>query len=131
MTAFLPFMVEDYFDGGKREYIVSHVARGFDHPTFVPGVEVVYWNGMPTERAVQNNAHRFAGSNREARQARGVHTLTTRALRIAPPPDEEWVIVGYRTATGKLEELRVDWLVNPPLSSGVDPGVGADLAAAG
>ena len=85
---------------------------------------------MPIERAVMNNAHRYAGSNREARIARGVQTLTTRALRIALPPDEEWVIVGYRTAAGKLEELRVDWMVNPPLPSGFDADAGTELAAA-
>jgi C-terminal processing protease CtpA/Prc len=130
MTAFLPFMVEDYFDGGKRKYLVSHIAQGFNHPTFLPGVEVIYWNGIPIERAVMNNAYRYAGSNREARIARGVQTLTTRALRIALPPDEEWVIVGYRNAAGRLEELRVDWMVNPPLPSGVDADAGTELAAA-
>ena len=125
MTAFLPFMVEDYFEGGQRRYLVSHIAQGFSHPTFVPGVEVVYWNGMPIDRAVMNNAYRYAGSNREARIARGVETLTIRALRIALPPDEEWVTVGYRTAAGTLEELRVDWMVNPPPPS----EIGADSEA--
>jgi peptidase S41-like protein len=130
MTAFLPFMVEDYFDGGQIKYLVSHVAQGFNHPTFVPGVEVVYWNGMPIDRAVWNNAQRYAGSNREARHARGVQTLTTRALRIAPPPDEEWVVVGYRTTAGQHAEIRIDWQVNPPLPSGMDADVSADPAAA-
>lgn len=130
MTAFLPFMVEDYFDGGKRQYLVSRVVQGFNHPTFVAGVEVVYWNGMPIDRAVMNNANRYAGSNREARIARGVQTLTSRALMLAPPPDEEWVIVGYRTSSGKLEELRLDWMVNPPLPSGVDADAEANHAAA-
>lgn len=130
MTAFLPFMVEDYFEGGQRKYLVSHVTTGFNHPTFVEGVEVIYWNGVPIDRAVMNNASRYAGSNREARMARGVQTLTARALRIALPPDEEWVIVGYRTAAGKLEELRVEWMVNPPLPSGVAAEAEADLASA-
>lgn len=130
MTAFLPFMVEDYSHGGRRRYIVSHVAQGFNHSTFVPGVEVTYWNGMPIERAVWSNAQRYAGSNREARHARGVQTLTTRALRLAPPPDEEWVVVGYQTASGHALELRVDWQVNPPLPSTLDPESGADSAAA-
>ena len=35
MTAFLPFMVEDYVDHGKRRYLVSHVAEGFRHLGFV------------------------------------------------------------------------------------------------
>lgn len=130
MTAFLPFIVEDYFDGGVRKYLVSHVTQGFSHPTFKPGVEVIYWNGMPIERAVLNNAYRYAGSNREARLARGVQTLTARALIISLPPDEDWVIVGYRTSTGKIEEIRMDWMVNPPLPSAVDPDTGAGLKAA-
>lgn len=130
MTAFLPFMVEDYFEGAQRKYVVSHVTTGFNHPTFVPGVEVLYWNGVPIERAVLNNAQRYAGSNREARHARGVQTLTTRALRIALPPDEQWVIVGYKPTSGSLQEIRIDWMVNPPLPAGTE-GVeaGVDLAS--
>jgi Peptidase family S41 len=131
MTAFLPFMVEDYVDHGKRRYLVSHVAQGFSHPTFRPGVEVIYWNGTPIDRAVANNAQRYAGSNRDARHARGVRTLTTRALVIAPPPDEEWVVVGYRTTTGKLAELRFDWQVNPPLPASVDAQATTGRAASG
>jgi C-terminal processing protease CtpA/Prc len=131
MTAFLPFMIEDYFDGGKRRYIVSHVATGFNHPTFVEGVEILYWSGVPIERAVLGNAHRYAGSNHEARHARGVQTLTSRALKIALPPDEEWVIVGYLTAAGKLEEIRLEWAVNPPPPSDTeaktDPAAAATL----
>lgn len=129
MTAFLPFMVEDYIESGKRKYLVSHIAKGFGHPTFARGVELVSWNGIPIERAVMNNAQRYAGSNREAQHARGVSTLTTRALRIALPPDEGWVIVGYRTSTGDLAEIRIDWMVNPQLSSGdAGTGLGADDA---
>lgn len=128
MTAFLPFMVEDYYEGGKRKYIVSHITPGFNHATFVRGVEVVYWNGMPIEQAVLNNAQRYAGSNREARMARGVQTLTTRALRIAPPPDEQWVVVGYRTPSGQLKEIKLDWAVNPPLPA--DGGGSTDLKSA-
>ena len=130
MTAFLPFMVEDYFDEGKRKYIVSHVAQGFSHPTFVSGVEIIYWNGMPIDRAVWNNAQRYAGSNREASHARGVQILTTRALRIAPPPDEEWVSIGYRAEASQLEEIRLDWQVNPPLPSTVMTNAGSESAAA-
>jgi hypothetical protein len=118
MIAFLPFIVDDYNDAGKRKYVVSRVVQGFTHPTFVAGVEILYWNGTPIERVVLNNGQRYAGSNREARHARGVQTLTVRALRIAPPPDEEWVVVGYRALDGTLAELRFDWQVNPPLPSG-------------
>ena len=33
-------------------------------------------------------------------------------LAIAAPPDEQWVVVGYRTTAGRLEELRIDWMVS-------------------
>lgn len=126
MTAFLPFMVEDIYEAGKRKYIVSHIVPGFTHATFVKGVEIVYWNGMPIEKAVLNNAQRYAGSNREARLARGVQTLTQRALRVTLPPDEEWVVVGYRTGDGAVKEVRLDWMINPPLPSAAE---GAENAA--
>ncbi len=132
MTAFLPFVVEDYVQAdGRRGYVVSHVADWFEHPTFGAGVEVLYWNGMPIERAVLQNGQRYAGSNREARHARGVETLTIRALLLSPPPDEEWVIVGYETNAGERLEIRFDWQVVPSIASGVDPnsaGRGASAA---
>jgi hypothetical protein len=52
-TAFLPFLIEEYFEGGNRKYIVSKLISGFDHPTFKVGVEVLYWNGVPIDRAVE------------------------------------------------------------------------------
>lgn len=128
-AAFLPFMIEDYIENGKRRYLVSHVAPTVNHETFVKGVEVLYWNGVPIERAVLNHAQRYSGSNREARHARGVETLTSRALVVAPPPDEDWVIVGYRAGNGPMREIRFDWMVNPPLPAGHEDETG-DLAAA-
>ncbi|HEX8169587.1 MAG TPA: S41 family peptidase [Thermoanaerobaculia bacterium] len=127
MTAFLPFMVEDYVEKKERHYIVSHVAADFKHATFKTGVEVLYWNGMPIDRAVAAQARRYAGSNLDAQHARGVQTLTTRALIIAPPPDEEWVIVRYRTASGDEKDLRFDWMVAP---AGQVAGQFSDDAAA-
>lgn len=113
-TAFLPFQVEEYFEKKKRKYLVSHLVSGFSHPTFKPGVEVLYWNGVPIERAIELNANRQAGSNWAARLARGLEALTVRAMIVSPPPDEEWVIVGYRTPDGKQLELKQQWLVFPP-----------------
>ncbi|MFC1835090.1 S41 family peptidase [Thermodesulfobacteriota bacterium] len=114
MTAFLPFLIEDCYENKKRKYLVSHLMQGFDEsPHFVPGVEVVYWNGVPIERAVLNAANRCTGSNAEARLARAIQTLTLRALSVSAPPDEEWVVVGFRKSRGILREIRVHWVVIP------------------
>ncbi|MDX1541891.1 MAG: S41 family peptidase, partial [Geminicoccaceae bacterium] len=111
MTAFLPFLVEGFVEGGEWRYLVGHVVGGFDRPPFAQGVEITSWNGIRIERAVLLNADRFAGSNLEARRARGIERLTVRPLITSMPPDEDWVIVGFRTADGAEHELRVDWLV--------------------
>ena len=115
MTAFLPFLVEDYVESRQAGYLVLACARRVSaHPTFVAG------RGRLLERHADRarggeNAQRYAGSNRDARHARGVQTLTTRAFVFSPPPDEEWVIVGYGRKAEKLGALRLDWQVNPSM----------------
>jgi hypothetical protein len=131
-TAFLPFLVEAYFDGNPpvRHYIVTKVQPGFAHPTFQPGVTVTHWNGIPIERAVELNAAREAGSNADARHARGLEALTLRPMALTAPPDEAWVIIGYEAGGQKLE-LRFEWQVAepPPTATGAD--VDDPLAVAG
>ena len=118
MVAFLPFKIEDYWLGTgrarQRRYLVSHFISGFRHDTLKPGVEMLTWNGMAIDRAVARISDLHAGSNREARHARGVVGLTLRPLVTALPPDEQWVILGYRDLLGKLQELRQDWLIFAP-----------------
>lgn len=113
-VAFLPFMIADYIEDCARKYLVARVASDFSHPTFEPGVELLHWNGAPMRRAIASNAQRFAGSNMDARHARGVAAMTTRPLLRELPPDEEWVVVGYRSLAGKIEEVRFDWMVATP-----------------
>ena len=109
--ASLPFRVEVCTENGKQIYVVAGTATGFQHPTFKTGVELRYWNGMPIQRAVELAAGRHAGSNMEARRARGLAGLTQRPLIIAPPPDEEWVIIGFKAFDGSDQEIRLDWLI--------------------
>jgi hypothetical protein len=113
-TAFLPFLIEEYIEDGQRKYLVSKLIAGFTHPTFKPGVEVLYWNGIPIRRAVEVNAERQAGSNVAARFARGLDALTIRPMVRVLPPDEEWVVIGYRDLAGKKRQHKQDWLVFSP-----------------
>ncbi len=117
-VAFLPFLVEEYFEGRppRRHYLVTKLLAGFSHATFKPGVTLTHWNGVPIDRAVELNAEREAGSNLEARHARGLESLTLRSMLLSAPPDEEWVIVGYESG-GRNREVRFDWQVMPPASS--------------
>jgi len=122
-NAWLPFKVEAYWDGNRRRYLVTRVADWFTRGTFRKGVEILYWNGIPIERAVELAGARSAGGNLEARHAQGLLRLTARPLIILPPPDEEWVIVEYRTPRGRKHQIRVQWLVTalPPETDVVAP----------
>lgn len=134
--AFVPFMVEAFFEeeevDEQRRFLVTRVFTGFQEPPFASGVEIIRWNGIPIERAVEINGDRFAGSNQEARRARGIETLTVRSLVQSLPPDEDFVIVEYRTENGHVHELRVPWFIFSPDTSRV-AGLGEmpeDLAMA-
>ncbi len=123
-TAFLPFLVEEYFTGGAapaRRYVVTRLLPGFQDPHFVPGVELTHWNGVPIARAVELNADREAGSNQDARLARGLEALTIRPIGLTAPPDEVWVIVRYEN-NGQSRELRFEWRVfePPPCPTGIN-----------
>lgn len=124
-TAFLTFLIEEYFEDGEPRYMVSKIIKviGDDGSEVIPetfpetfkeGVEVLYWNGIPIRRAVELNADRQAGSNLAARHARGLDTLTIRPMIRVLPPEEEWVTLRYRTKNGEENEWTQPWLVFSP-----------------
>ena len=129
-TAFLPFLVERYVDpaDGGEHFIVTKVAAGLAHPTFVPEVEVLHWNGTPVRRAVEANARRQGGSNPDASFARGLDALTIRPLVRSLPPEEDWVVVTYRGLDGDQREIRLDWQL---AVAGADGSDGTGLGATG
>lgn len=113
-TAFLPFLLEEFYDdGGERHYIVSRLLAGFQHESFVPGVEVTHWSGVPIDQAVSINADREAGSNEPAQHVRGLDAMTVRPMAMSLPPDAEWVVVGYQS-DGQDLEIRLPWRVFRP-----------------
>ena len=114
-VAFLPFDVEEFFDNKKPRWIASHFVQGFSPQDFLPGVEILSWNGTPIARAIDVIANQHAGSNLAARHARGIQGLTIRPLRRSLPPDELFVQIGYKDLNGTERELRQEWLVSPPL----------------
>lgn len=122
-TAFVPFLVEDFFEedeeDGPRRFLVTRVFDNFSEPPFGLGVEILRWNGVPIERAVEINGQRFVGSNPEASRARGIETLTVRSLVQSLPPEEDFVLVEYQTPDGAVHELRVDWFIFSPDTSSV------------
>lgn len=110
-VAFLPFRVEEYYESrDDRRYLVSWVSPVSTDAKLKAGVEITHWNGSPIDLAVARNAAREAGSNPEARRARGLEALTLRWLGASLPPDEDWVTLTYTDGTATLES-RVEWQV--------------------
>src|SRR5438477_9200214 len=133
--AFLPFLVEQYFEpdgkGGRREkFLISRVldqmlernpVAGSSAVFFEPGVEALYWNGVPIHRAIELNGEQQAGSNPEARLARGLDNLTVRPLETSLPPDERWVDITYLSHSAKELTLKQEWLVYLTTSADTEP----------
>ncbi len=136
-VAFLPFVIEKYYQRNELEqyeprYLITKVVGTPPDESFKKGVEVLYWNGIPIDRAVQQNAERQAGGNPAARHARGLDAMTIRPLVRVLPPLEEWVTLQYRDENGLIHETVFNWLVFSPEPDpgGVDPDGGTILAAA-
>ncbi|WP_119392934.1 S41 family peptidase [Taklimakanibacter lacteus] len=106
----LPFLVEAYGPPGDVTYIVSKLAVGAKlGKSFAEGVVITHWNGMDFERAVDLHAEVETGGRPDARQARALESMTLRALEYAPPPDEEWVDIGYRDNLHRKRTIRLAW----------------------
>ena len=132
--AFLPFRIEECYEGGIRKFVVSWVSPVNEVATLKEGAVVTHWNGSPVELAVARNADREAGSNLEARRARGIDALTLRWLGMSLPPDEDWVTLNY-TVDGQSFDARFDWQIidtadQPELLAGLHDGATAAEAAA-
>src|SRR5262245_51260857 len=120
-TAYLPFLIELCFEDGEPKFIVTRTAAAGAQEIapddgrearFERGVEVLGWNGVPIARAVEINGESQAGSNPDARFARGLDNLTIRPLNSSLPPDEHWVDVLYRAKNGVIASHREYWLVH-------------------
>jgi hypothetical protein len=112
-VAVLPFMVESVGPVDNATYVVTKVGRGLDR-AFKPGVTLEYWNGVPIDLAVRRQSDRGQGGRPDTAHAWAVEHLTFRSLRYGPPPDEQWVVVGYRTEGGRSKQITIDWKIVDP-----------------
>jgi Peptidase family S41 len=110
-AARLPFLVEQFGADNDPRFMVSKVIPELiSDPKFVEGVELIEWNGVPVADAVRRRGESERGGRPDSAMARALDSLTFRPLGIGPPPDERWVIVGYRDGDdGPIREQRFDW----------------------
>jgi Peptidase family S41 len=127
-VAVLPFLVEMVGSAEDPTYVVTKVGGGLD-AAFKPGVVLEYWNGVPIDRAVVRHSEQEVGGRPDSLRAWAVQSLTLRALQYGPPPDEHWVVVGYRTVptgggAGQAKEIKIPWRVVDPNQIAAPPSGG-------
>lgn len=106
--AFLPFRMECFHDkSGHRRFLVTSVLEGFDHARFALNAEIVCWNGMPVERAIEREADLEPGGNPASRFVRGMKRLTKRSLAFSLPPDESYAVLQYLPGTRGTEQYSI------------------------
>jgi Peptidase family S41 len=120
VVAVLPFYVEMIGSTDAARYVVTQVTDQRLARSFRAGVVVDYWNGVPIDLAVQRWSEHEIGGRPDSQRANAVLSLTMRSLQYGAPPDEHWVIVGYRQVdargepTGALQEVRAPWRIVIP-----------------
>ncbi len=142
-VAVLPFLVEQYGTERAPRYVVSKLnADAIDDDDYLPhrgkkpgpadklkpGTELTSWNGVPFARAIEVYANFETGGRPDSRRARALESLTLRALDYSPPPDEDWVIVGYRNGRRSVREVRLPWRVLEPEKAATAMDVGSRAA---
>jgi C-terminal processing protease CtpA/Prc len=110
-VARLPFLVEQFGPETSPRFIVSKVIRELvPDAQFAEGVELIEWSGVPIADAVRRRGESERGGRPDSAMARALDSLTFRPLGICPPPDEHWVIIGYRRdEQAPLREHRFEW----------------------
>ena len=105
-TAFLPFLVKEYFKNGKQHLAV--VGSGIDD--LERGDTLISWNGVPVAKALEQHMALQLGANAEARLAKAVQTMTFRPQAFLPPPEED-VMVESIGLDGRRQKVRLEWRV--------------------
>lgn len=109
-VARLPFLIEQFASETAPRFLVSKTIPDLiDDVAFAPGVEVLTWNGAPIADAVRAHGDVVRGGRPDSAMARAVDSMTFRPLGYLPIPIEHWVNVGYRTADGVEDEIRLEW----------------------
>jgi hypothetical protein len=112
--AFLPFRLRCFQEKtGNRRFIVTDILDGFDHPGFNVRAEILSWNGVPIDQAVEREGQFDPGGNPASQFARGVSRMTSRSLTVSVPPLEEFVVLEYLPATGPAERrgIVLPWFI--------------------
>lgn len=113
--AFLPLLIEEFYEDEKRKYIISKVVEENDEygKSFRRRFIITHWNGIPIDTAVTMNGELNGGSNEDARHARGLERMTIRPLSLCLIPTESWVdITCLDEEVEETHNFRFKWQIS-------------------
>lgn len=107
MVAYVPFLLEQYYENGRPRYIVTKRFFGFEE---IPlGAEVTHWNGVPIHLHVENLAAETQGAHWSAQMRLALSNLTIRPLAFMLRPSEDWVALTCTDPWGKPFTAATPW----------------------
>ncbi len=139
-ASMLPFSLVEVFAPDAEHAIVVKSLRSFASSLEeVPSIgdELVEYDGLPIERAIQEQIETHGGSNNSGGYAQAMYTLTVRDHRFHLVPEDDTVALTFRTPEGRLYTVdapwttqRDDWCVTPPNGYSMAEGTPDPLAVA-
>lgn len=139
-ASMLPFTLVEVFAPDAEHSVVVKSLRSFasslaDAPQI--GDELVAYDGLPIEKAIEGQIATYGGSNSSGGYAQALYTLTVRDHRLHLVPEGDSVELTFKTPEGRLYTIdapwttqRDDWCVTPPNGYSMAEGTTDPLALA-
>lgn len=131
--AFLPFDVIDVHErkSATQFFVSSVIGRAsLKEAKFEVGAELLEVNGEPTQKVVERLGKLYDGSDAPVKLGLGLYLLTNRALCCEMYPEQEEVMLKYKTASGDVKSITMSWSYDiPKLTSKNKGGSKGDMSS--
>jgi len=111
LVAFIPVVIEKYYDEGNPVYIITKKLFGYENEELQNGFIVTHWNGIPIDKHIENLSATSQGANKSAAKKMALSGLTVKSLAYSFPPDEDWVTLTCLNEKGEVKTFSLVWRV--------------------
>ena len=110
IVAYIPIMIEKYYEQGKPIYIISKKLFGYVNDEIVLGTRITHWNGTPIDLYLKDVlATASQGSNDSAAEDLALANLTLRPLAYSVLPKEDWVTISCISQDNDYQTISLPW----------------------
>ena len=110
IVAYLPIMVEKFYEQGKPIYIISKKLFGYVNNDIIVGTRITHWNGIPIDLYIREVlATSSQGANDFAAYDLALANLTLCPLAYSIPPIEDWATISCITPENAYQTISLPW----------------------